>query len=478
VIDDFEGCYRAVESRDPRFDGWLFSAVTTTGIYCRPSCPANTPRRRNVRFFRSAAAAQSAGFRSCRRCRPDASPGSPEWDVRGDLVGRAMRLIADGVVDREGVAGLARRLGYSERQLNRQLLAEVGAGPLAVARAQRAQTARLLIDATALPMSEIAFAAGFSSVRQFNDVIHSVFAVTPTGLRRKGRLRDQDTGTAISLRLPFRAPMASDALIDFFAHRAVTGVDEVVEGRYRRSTALPHGPGVIELSPSEAHVSCRLKLTDLRDLSSAVQRCKRLLDLDADPTAIGEVLKADPRLAPLVRRMPGRRLPGATDPYELAVRAVLGQQVSVAGARTTAARLAAAYGHRLPQPDGGVTHLWPRPADLADAELAELRMPAARRDTVRTLSRALANGDISLDAGASWDDVFEHLVALKGIGPWTASYIVMRCLRNPDAFMASDLGVLRGARKLGLPETPRALEQVAERWRPWRAYALQYLWNA
>lgn len=478
MIDDFERCYRAVESRDARFDGWLFTAVTSTGIYCRPSCPATTPRRSNVRFFRSAAAAQSAGFRSCHRCRPDASPGSPEWDARGDLVGRAMRLIADGIVDREGVAGLARRLGYSERQLNRQLLGEVGAGPLAVARAQRAQTARLLIEATALPMAEIAFAAGFSSVRQFNDVVHLVFAVTPTELRRKGGLRNQDTGSAISLRLPFRAPLAADALIDFFAHRAVTGVDEVVDGSYRRSTALLHGPGFIELTPREGHVSCRLKLTDLRDLSSAVQRCRRLLDLDADPTAIGKVLGADALLRPLVRRVPGRRLPGTTDPNELAVRAVLGQQVSVAGARTTATRLVTAYGRRLPQPDGGVTHLWPQPDALADAELAELRVPAARRDTVRTLSRALANGEISLDAGASWDDVFEQLLALKGIGSWTASYIVMRCLGNPDAFMASDLGVLRGARKLGLPDTPRALEQAAEPWRPWRAYALQYLWNA
>ncbi|MGH2700346.1 MAG: DNA-3-methyladenine glycosylase 2 family protein [Actinomycetota bacterium] len=478
MIDDFERCYRAVESRDARFDGWLFTAVTSTGIYCRPSCPATTPRRKNVRFFRSAAAAQSAGFRSCRRCRPDASPGSPEWDVRGDLVGRAMRLIADGVVDREGVAGLARRLGYSERQLNRQLLAEVGAGPLAVARAQRAQTARLLIEATDLAMFEIAFAAGFSSVRQFNDVVRAVFAVTLTELRRGGRATSQVSGSAITLRLPYRAPLAADELIAFFEHRVVAGVGEVVDGSYRRSTALPHGPGLIELSPRDGHVLCRLKLTDLRDLSSAVQRCRRLLDLDADPTAIGKVLRADPLLRPLVRRVPGRRLPGSTDPHELAVRAVLGQQVSVAGARTTAGRLVEAYGSPLSGPNDGVTHLWPSAGDLAGAELMELGMPSARRDTIRRLSGALANGEITLDAGANWDDVFEQLVSLKGIGSWTASYIVMRCLGNPDAFMASDLGVLRGARKLGLPGTPRALEEVAERWRPWRAYALQYLWRA
>ncbi len=478
MIDDFERCYRAVESRDARFDGWLFTAVTSTGIYCRPSCPATTPKRRNLRFFRSAAAAQSAGFRACRRCRPDASPGSPEWGVRADLVGRAMRLISDGVVDRDGVGGLARRLGCGERHLNRQLLAEVGAGPLAVARAQRAQSARLLIEATGLPMSEIAFAAGFSSVRQFNDVVSTVYATTPTELRRGGRPTRRDAKASINLRLPYRGPFAADDLIDFFGHRVVAGVEEVVDGSYRRSTSLPHGPGIIELSPREGHVLCRLKLADLRDLTSAVQRCRRLLDLDADPVAIGKALGADPKLRPLVRRVPGRRLPGATDPHELAVRAVLGQQVSVAGARTTAGRLVASYGCRLEQADGGVTHLWPRAEDLAGAELTELGMPSARRDTIRRLSSTLANGEITLDGATNWDDVFEQLVSLKGIGSWTASYIVMRCLRNPDAFMASDLGVLRGARRLGLPNSPRALEQVAERWRPWRAYALQYLWSA
>ena len=478
MIDDFERCYRAVESRDERFDGWLFRAVTSTGIYCRPSCPVTTPKRRNVRFFRSAAAAQSAGFRSCRRCRPDASPGSPEWGERADLVGRAMRLIADGVVDRDGVAGLARRLGYSERQLNRQLRNEVGAGPLAVARAQRAQTARLLIEGTDVAMSEIAFAAGFSSVRQFNDVVRMVFATTPSELRRRGRPTSGDAKSAITLRLPYRGPFAADDLIGFFAHRVVAGVEEVVDGSYRRSTSLPHGPGIVELFPREGHVLCRLMLTDLRDLTSAVQRCRRLLDLDSDPTAIGKALGADPQLRPLVRRVPGRRLPGATDPHELAVRAVLGQQVSVAGARTTAGRLVETYGRRLEQADGAVTQLWPSAGDLAVAGLTELGMPSARRDTIRRLSGALANGEIALDAGASWDDVFEQLVSLNGIGSWTASYIVMRCLRNPDAFMASDLGVLRGARKVGLPGTPRALEKVAERWRPWRAYALQYLWSA
>lgn len=478
MIEDFEHCYRAAASRDARFDGWLYVGVTSTGVYCRPSCPANTPKRANVRFFRDAAAAQSAGFRACRRCGPDASPGSPEWTARGDLVGRAMRLIADGAVDRVGVSGLARTLGYGERQLSRLFVEEVGAGPLAVATVRRAQTARVLIETTSLSMTDVAFAAGFSSVRQFNDVVRRVFATTPTGLRRSQGTSSSMPGGTITLRLPFRAPLAASALIDFFQRRAVPGIEEVVDGFYRRSATLPHGAGILELRPSDDHVICRLTLDDLRDLATAVQRCRRVFDLDSDPVAIGAVLASDPKLRALHRRIPGRRLPGVIDAEELAIRAVLGQQVSVAGARTAAARLVAAYGRPLAQPAGDVTHLFPSSEDLADSELGELKMPAARRDTVRLLARSLADQEISLHPGASWDDVHDQLESLRGIGPWTASYIVMRGLGNPDAFMASDLGVRNGARKLGLPESPRALEQVAERWRPWRAYALQYLWAA
>ncbi|MFL5817498.1 MAG: bifunctional transcriptional activator/DNA repair enzyme AdaA, partial [Conexibacter sp.] len=371
MIEDFDQCYRAVRSKDARFDGWFVIAVTSTGIYCRPSCPAMTPKRANVRFLPSAAAAQSGGFRACKRCRPDASPGSPEWNLRADAVGRAMRLIRDGAVEREGVPGLARRLGFSERHLHRQLVAELGAGPLALARAQRAQTARLLIETTSLPFTDVAFAAGFPSIRQFNETVRGVFATTPTELRRgavttNGK-RHRINGArpngaaavagppALTLRLRHRAPLDAAGLLAFLGARAVPGVeawDPTGAGTYRRVLALPHGPGAATLAPSDPgtgdHVRCELRLSDLRDLAAAVQRCRRLLDLDADPVAIDDALSVDPLLAPLVRSAPGRRVPGAVDGAELAVRAVLGQQVSVAGARTLAGRLAAALGEPLP----------------------------------------------------------------------------------------------------------------------------------
>ena len=278
MLADEETCYRAVQSRDARFDGWFFTAVTTTGIYCRPSCPATTPKRGNVRFFASAAAAQGAGFRACKRCRPDATPGSPEWDLRADLVGRAMRLIADGIVDREGVAGLAARLGYSERHLSRQLTAELGAGPIALARAQRAQTARVLLETTELPVTDVAFAAGFASIRQFNDTVRTVFAVTPTELRRSRRGPTAAPAGAIALRLPYRAPLDLDALLRFLGARAVPGVEHYADGVYSRSLRLPHNPGVVELSAGAEGVSCVLRLTDVRDLAAAVQRCRRTHD--------------------------------------------------------------------------------------------------------------------------------------------------------------------------------------------------------
>ena len=414
MIEDFERCYQAAQSRDPRFDGWFFTAVTSTGIYCRPSCPAMTPKRENVRFFASAAAAQQAGFRACKRCRPDATPGSPEWDGRADVVARAMRMIADGVVDRSGVPGLAAQLGYSVRQLQRMLLAEVGAGPIAIARAQRAQTARVLIETAGLSMTEVAFASGFASVRQFNDTIHAVFATTPTELRRRAARRaadgraadmravarraaegraaemrsaeglgaragDRDVGHAartiasgaILLRLPFRLPLSPDNLFGHLAATAVPGVEEVVGDTYRRTLRLAHGPGIVELTPAADHVACRMTLTDLRDLTTAIARCRWLLDLDADPTAVDELLCADPALAPTVARARGRRVPRCVDGAELAVRTVLGQQVSTAAARTHTARLVAQCGEPLNDPRGGLTHLFPSPEALAEVQIAD-----------------------------------------------------------------------------------------------------------
>src|SRR6266516_2960129 len=340
---DFERCYRAVESRDARFDGWFITAVRTTGIYCRPSCPTPVrPKRENVQFYPTAAAAQLAGYRACKRCRPDASPGSPEWNVRGDLVGRAMRLIADGTVDRDGVAGLARRLAVSERHLHRLLLSELGAGPLAIARAQRAQTARVLIETTDLPFTQVAFAAGFESIRQFNDTVREVFALTPTALRTAGRRRADIADGVLTLRLPYRPPLDWQALAGWLRTRALPGVAEVNGRVYRRTLRLPRGAGVVALEPVDTHIQCTLRLESMADLTSAVRQCRRLLDLDADPLSVVEVLSKDRRLSSLIKKRPGLRAPGAVDGTELAIQAVLGQQVSLAAARTLASRLVTA----------------------------------------------------------------------------------------------------------------------------------------
>jgi AraC family transcriptional regulator, regulatory protein of adaptative response / DNA-3-methyladenine glycosylase II len=476
--DDHARCLAAVRSRDARFDGWFFTAVTTTGIYCRPSCPAATPRPENVVFHPSAASAQRAGFRACKRCRPDATPGSPEWDHRADLVGRAMRLIADGVVDRDGVSGLARQLGYSVRQVERHLVAELGAGPQALARAQRAQTARTLIETTTLPMGEVAFAAGFASVRSFNDTVRAVFATTPGELRtRAARRAAPATAGVIELRLPFRSPLHVDQLLGHLVATAIPGVEEWSEGAYRRTLRLPHGHGSAALRPRPDHVSCELRLTDLRDLTAAVDRCRRLLDLDADPTAVDAHLGADPTLGALVAEVPGRRVPRTVDGAELAIRAVLGQQVSTAAARTTTRRLVLAHGEAISTPVGTLTHLFPSPEALAALDPTTLPMPGARRQAVTTLAAALAGGDVDLGPGADRGRVRSQLAALPGIGPWTVETIAMRALGDPDAFLATDLGVRSAASRLGLPTGDRALTAYAERWRPWRAYAVQHLWG-
>ncbi len=489
MIEDFESKYRVARSRDVRFDGWFFIAVTSTGIYCRPSCPAVTPKRSNIRFYPTAAAAQYAGFRACKRCLPDAVPGSPEWNVRADAVGRAMRLIADGVVDREGVAGLAKRLSYTERHLNRLLMAEVGAGPLALARTRRAHTARLLIETTELPISEVAFAAGFSSIRQFNDTIQAVFAATPSELRRaRGGARKAGvrggaavaTPGEITLRLPYRTPFDADGILRFLGERAVAGVEEFVDGVYRRTLRLPHGAGVVALSGGEGYVRCALRIEDPRDLGTAVQRCRRLLDLDADPTAISVALGSDAALALLVRLSPGRRVPGSVDGAELAARAVLGQQVSVAGARTLAGRLVAARGERLAETlvelGSTLTHLFPGPEVVADVDPSGLAMPAARREALRKLMRSIAEGDVVLDPGADREEAREKMLALRGIGPWTASYVAMRALGDPDVFLPTDLGVRNGVARLGHASDPKSVAALAEKWRPWRSYAVQHLW--
>ncbi|WP_156756587.1 AlkA N-terminal domain-containing protein [Actinokineospora pegani] len=473
--EDFDRCVRAVRSKDARFDGWFFTAVRTTRIYCRPSCPSMSPKAENMVFFPSAAAAQSSGFRACKRCRPDASPGSPEWNERADLAARAMRLIADGVVDRAGVPGLASRLGYSVRQVERQLLAEFGAGPLALARAQRAQTARLLIETTALPMSEVAAAAGFGSIRTFNDTVREVFALPPTELRLRAGRQVASPGV-ISLRLPFREPLCPDNLFGHLAATAVAGVEEWRDGAYRRTLRLPHGSGIATLRPTTDHIACQLALTDLRDLSRAISRCRRLLDLDADPVAVDDLLCADPALAPHVRRDPGRRVPRTVDGAELAIRTVIGQQMSPAAARTQIGRLVAEHGDPIDDPAGGLTHLFPLPATLAAVDPDRFGLPKARKDSMVSLVTGLAGGAIDLGVGADRERARARLEVLPGFGRWTVETIAMRALGDPDAFMACDIGVRAAARSLGLPFTPASLAAHAAAWRPWRAYAVQYLW--
>lgn len=476
---DFDQCYRAVASRDGRFDGWFIVGVTSTGIYCRPSCPAPVrPKRRNVRFFPSAAAAQAAGLRACKRCLPDASPGSPEWDVRGDLTARAVHLIADGYIDQVGVTGLAERLAVSERHLRRLLVEELGAGPLQLARSRRAQTARVLIETTDLPFGEVAFAAGFASIRQFNDTIRAVFAAAPSDLRSRSRRRQKPVdGTAITVRLAFRPPLDWSTLLAWLAARAVPGIAEVSGDTYRRTLRLPRGPAAVTLRPAESHVSASIRLTSLSDLTVAVERCRRLLDLDADPVSVAAGLRADPALRPLVDAAPGVRLPGTVDGDELAVLAVLGQQISVAAARTMAGRLVAEVGEPLDVTDGPLTHVFPTAAAIADADLDGIGVTGGRQRTLRGLCAALAAGDIALDPGADRIDTYRRLLEIPGIGPWTASYVVMRALRDPDAFPSHDAALLRAAAAVGLSSENGELERRAERWRPWRAYAAQHLWS-
>ncbi|MEV6949303.1 AlkA N-terminal domain-containing protein [Streptomyces sp. NPDC051172] len=454
---DEDSRYEAVRSRDARFDGEFFFAVATTGIYCRPSCPAVTPKRRNVRFFATAAAAQGSGFRACRRCRPDAVPGSAEWNVRADVVGRAMRLIGDGVVDREGVSGLAARLGYSARQVQRQLTGELGAGPVALARAQRAHTARVLVQTTELPITEIAFASGFASVRQFNDTIRDVYASTPSELRAAAPSAGRRAATpaaGIPLRLAHRGPYQAGAVFDLLAGEAVGEVEEVSGARgrrtYRRTLRLPHGTGIVAVderagaarSASGAHpggwLDARLQLTDPRDLTTAVVRLRRLFDLDADPYAVDERLGGDDRLAPLVAARPGLRSPGAADPEELAVRALVG--------RAEAERLVRQYGKALDAPCGSLTRLFPEPAVLAEAE---------PDGTLGALTAALADGAVRLDPGVDRDEAEAALLAVPGMDADTVAVIRTRALGDPDA----------------APPAP----DVPDSWRPWRSYALQHL---
>ena len=476
MFTDTEACYRALKSRDRRFDGVFYIAVRTTGIYCRPSCPAITPKLAIVTFYPSAAAAQQVGYRACKRCLPDATPGSPEWDLAADAAGRAMRLIADGIVDREGVEGLARRLGYSERQLNRLVTAAFGAGPLALARARRAQTARVLVETSALSFADVAFASGFSSIRQFNDTVREVYAATPTDLR--GRRGGTTTSGTIGTRIGVREPFAGAELLDFLALRAVRGVEAVGEGWYERTLALPHGPGVVRVELTDrpsGYVPCRLTLADARDLAPALERTRRLLDADCDPIAVDDELGGDRHLAPLVRRSPGLRVPGHVDGVELAARAVIGQQVTVVAARTLATRLVTELGTPIELAgDHQVTHLFPSADALAGVDPEQIAMPRSRGRALAAVAAALADGSVVLDRSADRGQVRAQLLALPGVGPWTADYIAFRVLGDPDVFLPTDVGVRHAAERLGIDDVAGG----SEHWRPWRSYALIHLWSS
>ncbi|MGV8908633.1 MAG: AlkA N-terminal domain-containing protein [Propionicimonas sp.] len=489
---DFEQRYRAVATRDSRFDGVFITAVRSTGIYCRPSCPARTPLTRNVEFFATSAAAHEAGYRACKRCLPDAVPGSPDWNLRSDVAARAMRLIADGVVEREGVGGLSVRLGYTTRHLNRILGAELGAGPLALARAHRAQTARALLVATELPASDIAFASGFGSVRQFNDTISEVYDRTPSQLRasrraavgRHGRHVEADPDAvpsgAIRLLLPVRAPFDAVGVFTWLAARAVPGVETAGRLSYARTLLLPGGPATFEVAPEGDRLRLAARLSGLSDLPPLVSRVRRLFDADADPVGIDEALGREPALAASVAANPGIRLPGAVDPHEMLLRALVGQQISVAAARTQLARLASALGTTVAGSGqaAGLTTLFPTPAQVAEGGRDVLVGPRARIDNIVAICGLVASGE--LDLGYGDDPVAQHdrLVAVRGIGEWTANYLAMRVLGHPDILPTGDVALRTGARRLGLPDHPREIAAWGTRVAPWRTYASLHLWRA
>lgn len=481
---DFDRCYAASSGRDARFDGQFVLAVSSTGIYCRPSCPARTPKREHCTFYATSAAAHVAGYRACKRCLPEAVPGSPAWNVREDTAARAMRLIGEGTVDREGVTGLARRLGYSERQLSRILVDELGAPPLALARAQRAQTARQLLVSTSMPAADIAFASGFASIRQFNDTVAEVFAMTPTQLRGTARAQDRrDVSTvpgALSLRLRAREPFDGAAVLAWLEARAIGGLEGVHDGAFSRAVRLAGGLATLEARPNRDHVAVTARLERLSDLPELLARVRRLFDLDADPLAIDQALATDPLLAPEIAAHPGTRLPGAVDGPELLVRAILGQQVSVAAARTAAQRLVDALGEPLPPAltTDRLRAAFPDPVRVAAHAEDVIAGPAGRRRAVVAAMSAVAAGDVRLDAGRTLAELSVTLEALPGIGPWTSQYVALRVLGHPDLLLTGDSAVRAGARALGLPDHPRGLAAYAERHRPWRSYLMTHLWRA
>ncbi len=490
---DHDRCYRALTARDARFDGQFIAGVHSTGIYCRPSCPAATPRPHNVRFYATAAAAHEAGLRACKRCQPDAVPGNPDWNLRDDLAGRAMRLILDGVVERDGVPGLAHRLGYSPRQLSRVLTAELGAGPLALARAHRADTARALLAGTDLPVSQVAFAAGFASIRQCNDTVREVYGLAPLELRTRARAGRHGVrpaphaaappGATVTLRLAARAPFDGAGVLQYIADHAVTGVERLLRDESATPTGierwieLPRGPALVRvvLDAERPGVRVSATLAALADVAPLTARIRRWFDLDADAAAIDAELGRDPLLGPLVARAPGIRIPGAVDPGETLLRTIIGQQISLPAARTLLGRLAADLA--APAREGDLLR-FPSPAQIAQHGADVLRGPARRVRTVIETAEALATGALVLDVGLTTPELRDRLLRMPGIGPWTADYVALRVLGSPDLLLDTDLVLLRALKARGAASTPVQAAALGERWAPWRSYATLHLWRA
>jgi AraC family transcriptional regulator of adaptative response / DNA-3-methyladenine glycosylase II len=471
---DLRTCSQARKTRDPRFDGRIFIGVLTSGVYCRPICPAPSAKEKNVRYYATAAAAAEAGFRPCLRCRPECSPGTPAWMGTSATVSRALRLIAESPLEDGGVNALANHLGIGARHLRRLFLQHLGAPPITVVQTRRLHFVKKLIDETMMPMSQVALAAGFGSVRRFNATIRKVYRRTPTQIRKLAHRRTAEPEHEYLFRLRFRGPLDWDGMLAFLGQRAIPGVEAVEQGCYRRTISLDGSHGMLEASLEKAAsaVAVRIRFADPRWLFLIVERVRRLFDLNADPFEIAAHLSADPILAKLLARRAGLRVPGCWDGFELAVRAVLGQQVTVKGASTLAGRLAQKFGTPV-MAGGGLTHLFPCPATLINADLTQIGLPGARAESIRALARAVAEGRLAFAGVTDVSAFVARFCELPGIGDWTAQYVAMRAFGDPDAFPSADLGLLHATSI----RHPRELEKRSRAWRPWRAYAAMCLWQ-
>ena len=485
-LPDKETCYRALQSRDPRFDGLMYVGVKSTGIYCRPVCPARTAKYENCTFYPSAAAAHEAGYRPCLRCRPETAPELASWRGTSNTVSRALALIADGALDGKGktVDALAERLGVGERQLRRLFLQHLGAPPIAVAQTRRVLFAKHLIHETQMPMTEVALAAGFTSLRRFNELFQTLFHRPPSALRRKSSVSRPGTTGGITLRLRYRPPYDWDSILSFLQARAIPGVEVIENACYRRTVEIDGSRGSIAVThlPQRQSLSVSIQFPAVQSLPAIVARVRRLFDIGADIETIDAHLSHDPQLAPWVALRPGLRAPGGWDGFELAVRAILGQQISIVAARKLAGQLVALHGKPLPKSPGthpGLTHTFPTAKRIATAKSLGLGMPAARLASLKAVAQAAADDPNLFRPLGTIEEAIARLRTIPGIGDWTAQYIALRAIREMDAFPAADVGLLRGAAKVdGAPATPKSLLQRAESWRPWRAYAAQHLWAA